>query len=491
MYIDDIENLEYEHYLGDIGIEFNNVSYDSRNLQEGDVFICLAGSNFDTHNIIEEISKKNPALIVIEKDVDFRGKANIIKVESTRKALALFSAAYFSYPAKHLKLIGITGTKGKTSTAYMLRAILKEAGINVGMIGTTGIHINESIIKTQNTTPESFELHKYLKRMLDENVEYVVMEVSSQAVKLDRIYGLEFEYGIFTNISPDHISEYEHKDFEEYLSCKIEFLSSCKLALINKEMEHFDYVYDSSKALANFTYGSKKSADFYYYNIKKAEDFLGTKFLISGIKEFDVELGTIGTYNVSNAMSAIAVAIFLKIDIEYINKALKYISIDGRMDIVYETKDFTILVDYAHNENSMKNLLDTLKEYRAKRIVLVFGCGGNRSKDRRYGMGKVAANLADFIIITEDNSRFENVEDIVEDIVSAVKPITDKYKIIYDRSEAIRTAILEHKKGDLIAVIGKGHEDYQEIRGKRIYFKDREEIIKAVELLKQRGVLNV
>lgn len=492
MKLKDIENLEYELISGNEDIEFEHICYDSRKLEENEVFICLSGSNFDTHNIIEEIASKKPSYILVEKDINIDTKANIIKVSSTRQALALLSAAVFDYPAKKLSLIGVTGTKGKTTTTHMIKQILEKAGHKVGMLGTNGIFIDKEHIPSKNTTPESYEIHKHFKAMLDAGCRYAVMEVSSQAVKMDRTYGIDFDYGIFTNISPDHIGKDEHKDFEEYLDCKTRFLKQCKLALVNLDNEHTPYILANSEALANFTFGSTKEADFYFTKVKyiNKDDFVGIDFCIKGVKDLEVKLGMPGFFNIYNAISAITIGIFLKIEDDILSNALVDIRVDGRMEIVYSDKNFSIIVDYAHNALSMESLLDTLRKHKPKRLVVVFGCGGNRAKDRRYGMGEVAAKMADFTIVTADNSRFESIEDITEDILSKIRPANVPYICIYDRASAIRYAVDNAKNGDIIAIIGKGHEDYQEINGERHYFKDAKEVEKAIEEAKRKGSIN-
>ena len=492
MKLSEIKDFEYELISGNEDVEFEHICYDSRKINENDIFVCLTGSNFDAHSIIKDIALKKPSYIIVEKDIETDIEANIIKVDSTRQALAILSAAIFAYPATKMTMIGVTGTKGKTTTTHMLKAILEKSGNKVGMIGTNGIFIGDERIPSKNTTPESYELHKNFKDMLDAGCKYVVMEVSSQAVKMDRSYGISFDYGIFSNISPDHIGKDEHKDFAEYLDCKTRFLKQCKLALVNLDNEHASYILEHSDAGANFTFGSGKGADFYYSKLKyvNKEDFVGVDFFINGIKNLEVKVGIPGLFNVYNALSAIAIGVFLKIDDSILSESLANIKIDGRMEIVYSDKNFSVIVDYAHNAMSMESLLSTLKNYKAKRLVVVFGCGGNRAKDRRYSMGEIAAKMADFTIVTADNSRFEKVEDITEDILSRIRPANVDYICIYDRAEAIRYAIENVKRGDIIAIIGKGHEDYQEINGERYYFKDADEVIKAVEKAKEKGLID-
>ncbi len=492
MKLRELKELSYTLLQGSDDVELRSISYNTKTLQEGDIFICLKGSKFDAHEHIEEIAKAKPSLVLVEREVGTAQPLNIIRVESTRQALALLSAALFDYPARKMCIIGVTGTKGKTTVTHMLKAMLEKSGAKTGMLGTNGIFIGEERIPSLNTTPESYELHRHFHRMWEAGCSYVVMEVSSQAVKMDRSYGIAFDYGIFTNISPDHIGEDEHKDFAEYLDCKIGFLKQCKLALINKDDPLAEDILNRSDAEANFTFGKDKKADFYFSRLKylQKKNFVGISFVTGGLRDLEVQVGVPGLFNVYNALAAVAVGTFLKLDQGVLETALEDLRVDGRMEIVYSDENFTVIVDYAHNAVSMESLLKTLRDYRPKRLVVLFGCGGNRSKDRRYGMGESAAKLADLSIVTADNSRYERVEDITEDILSRMRPLQAEYVCIYDRAEAIAYAVEQAQKGDMIAIIGKGHEDYQEIAGQRHYFKDADEVAKAIERAKQKGKIH-
>lgn len=491
MFLYEIKNLEYEILRGTDKKEFLSFTYDTRTLKEKELFICISGANFDSHESIEFIINKKPAYIVVEKDIDLskiKSSVSIIKVKNTREFLALISCHYFSYPSKDLFLIGITGTKGKTSTAYMLKEVLEKNNLNVGMIGTNGIYIRGRFIESKNTTPESFYINKYLRMMKDENCTHVILEVSSQAVKQSRIVGLDFDYGIFTNISKDHISPHEHKDFEEYFSCKVKFLSLCKNLLINKEAKRFKKIIEILENKNILTYSSKTDADFYYFDRKNVsfDNFLGQEFYINKFPNEKISLSSLGEFNVSNALVASSIAYLLDIDIKNIKSAFRSLRIDGRMDIVHKNENFCVIVDYAHNKISLEHLIKTLKQYEHKRLVLLFGCGGNKDKFRRYDMGELASKYADLIILTEDNSRDEKIEDIISDISQRIEE-KSKCIILHNRKDAIEYAIKNHEKGDLIAIVGKGHENYIERGSEKIYFKDSVEVERCLKELEKEG----
>lgn len=496
MNIKEVINFKYLNIYGNSEIvEFNNLTYDTRNINAGDCFICIKGRNFDAHASIEEIILKRPNIIIVEnKSEDFVYKIksiceknnvdiNILYYNFTRMALALISAYVFDYAYKKMTVIGVTGTKGKTTTTHMIKRILEKNNIKTGMIGTNGIYIGDEYIKTVNTTPESYKLHQLFKQMYDDGVTHVVMEVSSQAVKQYRVYGMEFDYGIFTNISVDHIGPDEHSDFDDYLYCKTKFLQSCKQVFINNDDEHIEYIKNNLMKTKYFTFGMTKESDYYVDKVEYEvnNDFVGFKLNIKGMADINSSVSMAGDFNVYNALAAIILCNELVSDKNILVNGLNDIYVDGRMETVYKDDKITVIVDYAHNAVSMEKLLKALRLYNPKRLVVVFGSGGNRSKDRRHMMGETADKMADFSIITSDNSRHEKAEDIINDIAS--KMPNKKYIKITDREEAIRYSIKEAQPGDIIAVIGKGHEDYQEENGVRKYFKDSEVIKKVVREL--------
>ena len=477
------EGLEYTLLQGNRDIEVENLVYDSRKDCKNAIFVCMKGSKFDSHKDIDKVAKAGAKAIVIEEDIKVLPEGvTVILVKNSRKALALLSAAFFGYPIRKMTSIAITGTKGKTTSTYMLKTILEKAGNKVGVIGTNGVLVGDKVFKTLNTTPESFDLHKFFKAMCEEGCSYLIMEVSSQGIMMDRVYGIEFDYAVFTNISKDHIGPDEHKDFEEYLYYKSKLFSQTKTALINTDDKHSDYIVKNSKAERLYTYGEKEQADFCCSNISYlfAAGFIGVKLSIKNKLNLDMEVALPGKFNAINALGMAAVAHLIGVGDEILKDSLTDIHVAGRMEVVHNSKICKVIVDYAHNALSMESLLDTLRDYNPKRLVVVFGCGGNRSKDRRYSMGDIAGRKADLSIITADNSRFEKVEDIIADIRSSIEKVSKDFIEIPDRKEAIYYAVKNAKEGDIIAVIGKGHEDYQEIEGIRHHFLDSEVIKEAV-----------
>ena len=490
-----LSELDCELISGTTDIPVEDVVYDSRKAGENTVFVCMSGSKTDSHDFIKEVYDKGCRAFVVEKELselslprDGEGKLpedlTLITTGNGRRALALLSAARFGYPTKKLRTIGVTGTKGKTTTSFMIKSILEHCGKKTGLIGTNGCYIAGEHFETRNTTPESYELNRYFAMMVERGCEYMVMECSSQGFKMHRTDGIKFDCGVFLNISPDHIGPLEHADFDEYLSCKMKLFSQCDKGIINIDDEHSGEIREAYPGL--ITYSIRDKADFYAENIHyvSGKDFMGAEFSVGGLTEDEVRLSIPGEFNISNALAAISVCSLLELPKKGINEALESIHVSGRMETVYKSDKFQVIVDYAHNEVSMESLLDTLRSYRPKRLVVVFGCGGNRSKDRRTGMGAAAAKSADLSIFTSDNSRFEKPEDIIRDIEEAYLAAGGRegsYVKIPDRREAIEYAMTHSEQGDIIAVIGKGHEDYQEVNGERTHFLDREVISETAE----------
>ena len=483
------EKIKYECLQGSMEAEVRDIIYDSRKIAKETMFVCMVGAVTDGHKYIPDAVEKGASVIVVERDEEaaqIPDTITVLKVESARYALALMSAALFDYPAEKLITIGLTGTKGKTTTTYMIKNVLEAAGKKVGLIGTIGAMIGDEKIPSKNTTPESYELHRMFASMVEAGCEYAVMEVSSQAFKMHRVDGIRFDYGLFTNISPDHIGPDEHADFNEYLYYKSQLLDRCRIGIVNRDDEHYhEIIKDASCELTSFSL--EQEADFMAKQIHYVSEpeFVGLEFNVSGRYALEARVNIPGRFNVYNALAAISVCSFLDLPREKVRHALEYLSVNGRMEIVYASKKCTVIVDYAHNAVSMESLLETLREYHPARLVCVFGCGGNRSKDRRYSMGDSAGRLADFSILTADNSRFEKTEDIIADIRSSIEKTGGDFIEIPDRREAIAYSMIHARQGDMIAVIGKGHEDYQEVNGVRHHFSDREVVLEiAAELEK-------
>lgn len=482
-----LERLEYEVTQGSDQIEITTLINDSRKVEKGSAFVCVSGAVSDGHRFVPEVVQKGASALIVERDVAVPGDVAVIKVMDTRYALALMSAAYFDYPAEKLKIIGITGTKGKTTTTYMVRSILEDVGHKVGLIGTIETIIGEKKIPAANTTPESYTIHKYFAEMVEAGCDSVVMEVSSQGLMLHRTAGIPFELGIFTNLGHDHIGPNEHKDFEDYKRCKGLLFRQCRIGIANIDDPWFEDVFRGATCRVE-TFGLSEKADL------RAEDthlvsrpgYLGVAYHVSGKMDFDVEVDIPGTFSVYNSLTAIAVCGHFGVKAEVIQKALKAAKVKGRIEMVKVSDEFTLMIDYAHNAMSLESLLSTLKEYHPARLVCLFGCGGNRSKDRRYEMGEVSGRLADLSIITSDNPRFEKPQDIIDDIKTGINRTSGKYVEICDRKEAIRYAIANGQPGDVIVLAGKGHEDYQEIEGVKYPMDERVLIAEVLEELAEK-----
>ncbi len=483
-----LKGLSYECVRGSIEKEIAEVVYDSRKISEGCLFICICGYNVDGHSFAKEAAQKGAAVLVVSKDVELPAESDItvIRVEDTRYAMAFISAAYFGHPADRLKVIGITGTKGKTTTTYLVKSILERAGYKVGLVGTIETIIGDTHIPASNTTPESFLLQKYFKQMEKAGCEIVVMEVASQGLKLHRTQGFTFEIGIFTNLEPDHIGPNEHADFEEYQACKGLLFRQCRLGIVNQDDAHMQAVLEGHTCRVE-TYGFDPGADLYAADLKliHTPGELGIDFTVKAKdgESFEVEVPAPGRFSVYNALTAIAVCRHFKVEIPQIQKALLGAHVKGRIEMVPVSDQFTLLIDYAHNAMSLKSLLTTLREYEPKRLVCLFGCGGNRSKIRRFEMGEVSGNYADLTIITSDNPRFEKPQDIIEDIKTGMQKTNGRYIEICDRKEAIAYAIDHGQPGDIIVLAGKGHEDYQEIEGVKYPMDER---VLIADILKER-----
>lgn len=483
-----LKGFEYECIKGSTDVDVSEVVNDSRKATKDCLFICIEGANFDGHSAAAQVVEKGAKVLVISHDVvlDDNADVTIIKVPDTRYAMAFISANYFGNPAESMKIIGVTGTKGKTTTTYLVKYILEKAGYKVGLVGTIEAIIGDRVIPAKNTTPESFTLQEYFKEMKDAGCDVVVMEASSQGFMLHRTQGFVFDYGIFTNIEPDHIGPNEHATFEDYVACKAMLFQQCKVGIVNCDDRHWkDIVKDHTCTLE--TYGFSGNADLRASDLKlvTGAGFLGIDFRVSGLLDMEIETDIPGKFSAYNALTAIAICRHFGVKEADIKKALVGAKVKGRIEMVKVSDDFTLMIDYAHNAMALESLLTTLKEYHPNRLVCLFGCGGNRSKLRRYEMGEVSGKLADLTIITSDNPRFEEPQDIIEDIKVGIGKTDGKYVEICDRREAIKYAITHGQKGDIVVLAGKGHEDYQEIKGKKYPMDERVLIKEILEELKQ------
>ena len=432
-----------------------------------------------------DAAQAGAAVIVAEEPVEAPG-AQVVLVPDTRKALALLSAAFFENPAEgDISVIGVTGTKGKTTTAYMIRSILEAAGHKTGVIGTIGVLMGEELIQTDNTTPMSYDIQMYLRRMADAGCRYCVMEASSIGLKDLRVYGFPFSVGVFTNFSEDHIGGVEHKDMQEYMESKAKLFSLCKVGVVNADDPSLEGILQGHTCQVK-TYGFEAPADLRGADCRHLNKpgFLGIAFEVSGEEDFTAEVDIPGRFNAYNALAAIGACHELGVPVEAMKQGLSTVKVKGRVEPVPVPGNYTLLLDYAHNGVGMENILTTLREYHPKRLICMFGAGGNRPKVRRYEMGEISGRLADISVLTADNSRFEDVNDIIADIKVGMAKTEGKYVEIPDRREAIRWCLENAQEGDIIVLAGKGHEDYQEIQGEKRPFDER---VVIRELLEEMG----
>lgn len=477
-----LERLEYTCVQGSLDTEVSAIVNDSRKAVPGCLFFCIKGAVKDGHEYAAEVVQKGAKVLVTEEPVQVPKDVTVIQTADSRYAMAVIAAAWYGYPAEEMKIIGITGTKGKTTTTYMVKSILESAGHKVGLIGTIEAIIGEEHIPANNTTPESLLIQEYFRKMADAGCDCVVMEVSSQGLMLHRTAGFTFEIGIFTNIGVDHIGPAEHKDFEDYAACKGRLFKQCRIGIVNADDPHLDQVLKGHTCTLE-TFGFSEKADLRAENVHLVSrpGYLGVAYETKGLMELPVEIDIPGKFSVYNSLTAIAICRHFGVSKEDIQKALKKAKVKGRIEMVKVSDDFTLMIDYAHNAMSLESLLTTLREYHPKRLVCLFGCGGNRSKDRRFEMAHVSGRLADFTIITSDNPRFEEPEAILDDIEHGMKETNGAYIKIVDRKEAIDYALHHGQPGDVIVLAGKGHEDYQEIKGVKYHMDERELIQEILE----------
>lgn len=480
---DILNNVEYELLQGTMELDIEKLAYDNRKVGQGDMFFALVGTTLDGHDFVNKAIDAGAKAVVITKDVNINNKeVTVIKVPENRSTLAMCASNYYKNPSKKLKLVGITGTNGKTTSTFMLKKILEEQGHKVGLIGTIANYVGDRKIPSSHTTPESLELHELFRQMVDEGVQYCIMEVSSHSLYLNRVYGLEFDYGIFTNLTRDHLDF--HKTFEAYFQCKFKLFEMSKTCVINIDDEYGKKIINklagSEKEI--ITYGMENQCDF------KADDFhihsRGVDFtMCHGEKKEEMFSALPGRYNIYNSLGVISVAVKEKISMKNIKLALSEVVVPGRCEILSSAKslEFDIIVDYAHSPDGLEKILKTAREFTKERLISVFGCGGDRDRTKRPIMGKIGSDLSDLAIITSDNPRTEDPMFIIKEILTGLEK--NNYIVEENRREAIKKAIIEAKKGDVIVIAGKGHEDYQILKEGKIHFDEREvveEIIKEL-----------
>jgi len=461
-----LKGVEYE-IIGDPDTEICGVTYDSRAVCPGDLFFCIKGYTSDGHKYAPNAVAAGAACLIVTQKQDL--PVTQVVVKDDRKAMALISAAFYGNPAHKLRMIGVTGTSGKTSTTYMLKSILECAGSKVGLIGTVYTQIGDKQIPAERTTPESPDLHKILAEMVSAGLDTVVMEVSSHSLYLDRVYGIPFAGGIFTNLSQDHLDF--HGDFENYFLAKAILFENCNYAAINTQDAYGRRLVDMAAGKVS-RFGLSEPADMRAEQVELRTD--GSRFtLTSGDMRMPIDLGVPGEFMVYNALGAACICEMLGFDADTIRKGLEAVHyIPGRVENL-DTRggDYSIVLDYCHKPEALESVLKMLKGYAKGRVVCIFGCGGNRDAVKRPIMGEIAERLADFTIVTSDNPRFEEPMAIIEDITAGMHQ--ENHTVVEDRREAIRYAIVNARPGDVILLAGKGHEDYQEIKGVHYPFDEK------------------
>lgn len=477
-----MQGLKYIKLQGSLEVEVTEIEYDSRQVAEGSLFFCIPGSVRDGHEFAPEVVERGAGVLIVEHPVSVPEQITVLQVPNARYAMGMMSSVFYGEPSKRLTVIGITGTKGKTTTAYMIQSMLEKTGHRTGLIGTIEIMDGVRTVPAANTTPESVLLQRTLRDMVKNGLDSVVMEVSSQGLMLDRVAGVDFDYGIFTNLSEDHIGPNEHASFEEYRGWKAKLFRLCRIGILNADDPYYEEML-AGHTCQVVTYGRKPGLDYCAndWKLHSEDGHLGIEYRLSGKAEGRLMVNIPGKFSIYNSLSAVAVANEMQVPFDVIQQVLTTVRVRGRVELIPISDAFTILIDYAHNAVSLESILETLRDYQPGRLVAVFGCGGNRSKTRRYEMGEVAGRLADFTIITSDNPRFEEPQDIINDIVTGMSRTQGEYIEIMDRKEAFRYAILNARPGDVIVLAGKGHEDYQEIKGVKYHMDERELIREVLE----------
>ena len=476
--IDVLKGVENYKAKGDLEVEINNIDNNSKNIKEGDVFIAIKGFDFDGHDFVSDAVKQGAIAVVLDMSADLKKikiskNTTVILVENTRKCLAKMASNFFGNPAKKLRLVGVTGTKGKTTTTFMIKSILEKAGKKVGLIGTVANYIGDKCLgESSRTTPDSLELQRIFAQMVKEKVDIVVMEVSSQSLKLDRVAFCEFEYGVFTNFYKDHISPKEHPDLEDYFNSKSKLFTMCKQGFINADDFKGTKIQALNSSCEFKTYGIDNFADMLAKDITITNKSVDYKLKIQDRNE-RIKVNIPGRFSVYNSLAAISVALKYGATVENIKDALLEITVPGRSEMVANDKELAIMIDYAHTAESLQSILQAVKSYTKGNVICVFGCGGDRDSSKRPLMGEAVGKIADLAIITTDNPRTENPMDIINEIEKGIKKTKGKYKVIEDRKEAIKEAIKVASKRDIIVLAGKGHEPYQEINGTKYPFDER------------------
>ena len=461
-----LKNADVKNSFADC--EIVDVTQDSRLVEEGFLFVCIKGNTFDGHSVAKEMLEKGARAVVCERDL---GLENQIVVSDTREAYSVICANYFSNPAKKLKLIGLTGTNGKTTTTFLIKQILEGSGKRVGLIGTVQNMVCDEVYPAKYTTPDAYELQRLFSLMVKADCEYCVMEVSSQALAQGRVNGLHFEIGAFTNLTQDHLDY--HKTWENYFNSKRILFENSSIAVTNADDENGLKIVSGLNCKVVSYAVNTNNADYVAKNVKFKSNGVEYELVSELIGRVNCPIP--GRFSVYNSLCAASIALTLGISFEEVLTAIsKSNGVKGRIEVVPTDTDYTVIIDYAHSPDGLENIISSLREIAKKRIVTVFGCGGDRDRTKRPIMGKIAAELSDFCVVTSDNPRSENPSKIIEDILEGMKNISTPYVVVENRREAIKWALEHAEKDDIILLAGKGHETYQILPTGTIHFDERE-----------------
>jgi len=479
-----IKDIEVVELIGNLNLDIKHITNHSGDVKNHTLFICIKGYKHDGHDFIDQALKKGATALLVEKDVSVPHNITVIKVKDTRKAMSKIASNFYGNPAEQLKLIGVTGTNGKTTVTNLIKnVIMTTEDEYVGLIGTIHNKIGKNIVEAERTTPESIHLQKIFREMLDSGAQYVVMEVSSHALELGRVDGCKFEVAVFTNITQDHLDF--HGNMENYLKSKAKLFEMVSgFSVLNRDDDYFDYF---KKRLSGpfYTYGIKHQADIMAKDIKISSDGTIFKLSVNG-RETVVRIKIPGLFSVYNFLATITVCFNLGISLDSIIAILEdFEGVEGRFEVLHSPKGFKVIIDYAHTPDGLKNVLSTIREFAEGRIFVVFGCGGDRDKTKRPIMGRIAGELADFVVITSDNPRSEDPVKIIEEIETGIKETKTPYTKIEDRKEAIKFALNEAEEKDVVLIAGKGHEKYQIFKDKTIPFNEKEIVLDIINNIQE------
>lgn len=465
-----LKNVNAKEIHGKTDLDVISVENYHKNVKNGSLYIAISGETVDGHNFINQAIRQGAVVIVCEKFISDLGVCCVV-VENSRKAMTEILSNFYNNPERNLRLVGVTGTNGKTTVTYMIKHVLESYGIKTGIIGTLGCKFGDKCIDTGLTTPDPSVLFKILKEMVEEGVKVVLMEVSAHAAELNKIDCIDFFAGVFTNLTQDHLDFF--KDMDNYKKAKLKFLnkSRCKYLVVNSDDQVGIELLTTCDEI--LSYGIDNPADVFPVNVKQHRD--GEKFVVNIFDDvYDVSLKLYGKFNVYNAMASLLTATLLGVPALFAVNALEsFDGVSGRLEKIYD-KDFAVFIDYAHTPDGLNKTLTTLKEFANNRLICLFGCGGNRDSDKRSKMGEISTNIADFTIITSDNPRFEEPMSIIHEIEKGAKNGRNNYALIESRSTAIEYALKNVKSGDVLVLAGKGSEKYQEILGVKQPFDDKE-----------------